>query len=71
MACRALPRLAKAYVVPMTPVLQSMVAATYVREIDTLRTFYELLGFASTQPFLASQEGQGPGIAELLQSRHG
>jgi hypothetical protein len=29
----------------MTSVLQSMVAATYVRDIDTPRTFYELLGF--------------------------
>lgn len=38
-------RPAKAYVVPMTSVLQSMVAAAYVRDIDTSRTFYELLGF--------------------------
>ena len=29
----------------MTPALQSMVAATYVRDIDTSRAFYELLGF--------------------------
>jgi catechol 2,3-dioxygenase-like lactoylglutathione lyase family enzyme len=28
----------------MTPV-QSMVAVTYVRDIDTSRAFYELLGF--------------------------
>jgi catechol 2,3-dioxygenase-like lactoylglutathione lyase family enzyme len=30
---------------PMTPALQSMVAATYVRDIDASRAFYELLGF--------------------------
>lgn len=29
----------------MTPAVQSMVAATYVRDIDTSRAFYELLGF--------------------------
>ncbi len=29
----------------MTPAVQSMVAATYVRDIDTSRSFYELLGF--------------------------
>jgi catechol 2,3-dioxygenase-like lactoylglutathione lyase family enzyme len=29
----------------MTPAVQSMVAATYVRNIDTSRAFYELLGF--------------------------
>jgi catechol 2,3-dioxygenase-like lactoylglutathione lyase family enzyme len=29
----------------MTPVLQSMVAATYVRDIDASRAFYGLLGF--------------------------
>jgi catechol 2,3-dioxygenase-like lactoylglutathione lyase family enzyme len=29
----------------MTPALQSMVAATYVADIDTSRAFYELLGF--------------------------
>lgn len=34
-----------AYVVPMTPALQSMVAATYVADIDASRAFYELLGF--------------------------
>jgi catechol 2,3-dioxygenase-like lactoylglutathione lyase family enzyme len=35
----------KAYVVPMTSALRSMVAATYVRDIGASRTFYELLGF--------------------------
>jgi catechol 2,3-dioxygenase-like lactoylglutathione lyase family enzyme len=35
----------EAYVVQMTPALRSMVAATYVRDIDTSRAFYELLGF--------------------------
>jgi catechol 2,3-dioxygenase-like lactoylglutathione lyase family enzyme len=34
------------YVVPMTPAVQSMVAATYVRDIERSRGFYELLGFA-------------------------
>ena len=29
----------------MTSALRSMVAATYVRNIDTSRSFYELLGF--------------------------
>jgi hypothetical protein len=29
----------------MTPALRSMVAATYVRDIDTSRAFYGLLGF--------------------------
>jgi hypothetical protein len=29
----------------MTPTVQSMVAATYVRDIGTSRAFYELLGF--------------------------
>jgi catechol 2,3-dioxygenase-like lactoylglutathione lyase family enzyme len=29
----------------MTPAVRSMVAATYVRDIDTSRAFYELLGF--------------------------
>jgi catechol 2,3-dioxygenase-like lactoylglutathione lyase family enzyme len=29
----------------MTPALESMVAVTYVRDIDTSRAFYELLGF--------------------------
>jgi catechol 2,3-dioxygenase-like lactoylglutathione lyase family enzyme len=31
--------------VAMAPVLRSMVAATYVTDIDTSRAFYELLGF--------------------------
>ena len=34
-----------AYGLLMTPAVQSMVAATYVRDIDTSRAFYELLGF--------------------------
>lgn len=38
-------RRAAAYVVPMPPAVQSMVASAYVRDIDTSRTFYELLGF--------------------------
>ena len=29
----------------MTPAVQSMVATTYVRDIETSRAFYELLGF--------------------------
>jgi catechol 2,3-dioxygenase-like lactoylglutathione lyase family enzyme len=33
----------------MTPAVQSMVAATYVRDIDTARAFYELLGFREQQ----------------------
>jgi hypothetical protein len=32
--------------VPMHPAVQSMVAVTYVRDIDASRSFYELLGFA-------------------------
>jgi hypothetical protein len=35
----------QAYVMPMTPAVQSMVAVTYVRDIGTSRAFYELLGF--------------------------
>jgi len=34
-----------AYVVPMYPAVQSMVAVTYVRDIDASRAFYQLLGF--------------------------
>jgi hypothetical protein len=34
-----------AYRLLMTPAVQSMVAATYVRDIGTSRAFYELLGF--------------------------
>ena len=34
-----------AYGVRMTPAVQSIVTATYVRDIDTSRAFYELLGF--------------------------
>jgi hypothetical protein len=35
---------AAAYVVPVTPAVQSMMAVTYVADIDTSRAFYELLG---------------------------
>jgi catechol 2,3-dioxygenase-like lactoylglutathione lyase family enzyme len=35
----------KAYVVRMTTVVRRTIAATYVRDIDTSRAFYELLGF--------------------------
>jgi len=34
-----------AYGLLMTPAVKSMVSATYVRDIDTSRAFYELLGF--------------------------
>src|SRR5580698_10559888 len=34
-----------AYLVPMFPALQSMVAVTYVRDIGASRAFYLLLGF--------------------------
>jgi catechol 2,3-dioxygenase-like lactoylglutathione lyase family enzyme len=33
----------------MTPSVRSMIAATYVRDIDTSRAFYELLGFRETR----------------------
>lgn len=35
----------EAYIVPMTAALESMVASTYVRDLDISREFYELLGF--------------------------
>jgi hypothetical protein len=51
--------------VPMTPAVQSMVAATYVRDIDTARAFYELVGFrehsagkAATSAWSAMHQGQ-------------
>jgi hypothetical protein len=49
----------------MSSTLESMVAATYVRDIDVSRAFYELLGFgehstgrAATSGWLALQHGQ-------------
>jgi len=52
-----------AYLVPVTPALQSMVAVTYVVDIDASRAFYELLGFrehsagrAATSAWLALQQ---------------
>lgn len=36
---------AGAYVMLMAPRVRSMIAATYVKDIDTSRAFYELLGF--------------------------
>jgi catechol 2,3-dioxygenase-like lactoylglutathione lyase family enzyme len=36
---------AQAYVVPMANAVESMVAATYVRNLEASRAFYELLGF--------------------------
>src|SRR5215467_2962560 len=54
---------AAAYLVPVTPALQSMVAVTYVVDIDASRAFYELLGFrehsagrAATSAWLALQQ---------------
>ena len=35
----------QAYVVPMSPAVESMIAVTYVRDIDAASAFYELLGF--------------------------
>jgi catechol 2,3-dioxygenase-like lactoylglutathione lyase family enzyme len=40
-----LPAALEAYIVPMTAALESMVASTYVRDLDVSRDFYELLGF--------------------------
>jgi catechol 2,3-dioxygenase-like lactoylglutathione lyase family enzyme len=48
---------AAAYVVRMTPGLQSMVAVTYVRDIDASRAFYALLGFQ------VERSGQAPDSA--------
>jgi predicted enzyme related to lactoylglutathione lyase len=56
----------------MTPAARSMVAATYVRDIETSRVFYELLGFsehsvgrAATSGWLALQQN---GLLVLLAS---
>jgi catechol 2,3-dioxygenase-like lactoylglutathione lyase family enzyme len=49
----------------MTPQVQSMIAVTYVKDIDTSRAFYELLGFreqssgqAETSAWLVMRYGQ-------------
>jgi len=44
-ACRMAPLEQRAYLVLMPPTARSMYAATYVKDIDTSRAFYELLGF--------------------------
>jgi catechol 2,3-dioxygenase-like lactoylglutathione lyase family enzyme len=51
--------------VPMATVVRRMVAATYVRDIDTSRAFYELLGFreleagkAATSAWSALRQGR-------------
>jgi catechol 2,3-dioxygenase-like lactoylglutathione lyase family enzyme len=41
----------------MTPAVQEMVAATYVRDIDVSRGFYELLGFAEDSTGQAATSG--------------
>ena len=41
----------------MTPAVQEMVAATYVRDIDVSRRFYELLGFAEDSAGRAATSG--------------
>ncbi len=41
----------------MTPAVQEMVAATYVRDIDVSRGFYELLGFAEDSARRAATAG--------------
>jgi catechol 2,3-dioxygenase-like lactoylglutathione lyase family enzyme len=41
----------------MTPAVQEMVAATYVRDIDVSRSFYELLGFAEDSTGRAATSG--------------
>src|ERR1022692_884041 len=41
----------------MTPAVQEMVAATYVRDIDVSRRFYELLGFAEDSTGRAATSG--------------
>jgi hypothetical protein len=38
-----------AYVLAMAPAVRSMAAATYVRDIDSSRRFYELLGFGEVR----------------------
>ncbi len=54
-----------AYGVLMPPVVQSIVAVTYVRDIDASRAFYELLGFgeytsgrAATAAWTVMQQGE-------------
>jgi catechol 2,3-dioxygenase-like lactoylglutathione lyase family enzyme len=49
----------------MTPGLQSMVAVTYVRDIDTSRAFYGLLGFHE------EQSGAGPASGWLVLQQNG
>lgn len=51
---------------PMKPGLQSMVAVTYVRDVDAARAFYGLLGFTE------QQSGRGPssGWQVLEQNGH-
>ncbi|HEX5288560.1 MAG TPA: hypothetical protein VFX25_06800 [Streptosporangiaceae bacterium] len=49
----------------MTPGLQSMVAVTYVRDIDTSRAFYGLLGFHE------AQRGAGPASGWLVLQQNG
>jgi catechol 2,3-dioxygenase-like lactoylglutathione lyase family enzyme len=50
----------RAYIVAMSPAVESMVAVTYVRDIDTARAFYELLGFSP------QSSGQGETSAWLV-----
>jgi catechol 2,3-dioxygenase-like lactoylglutathione lyase family enzyme len=50
----------------MTPGLQSMVAVTYVRDIDRSRAFYELLGFGPH----SSGAGPASGWLYLQQGKH-
>jgi len=52
--------------VPMTPAVRRMVAATYVRDIDTSRAFYELLGFRELQAGRAATSAW----SALRQGRH-
>ena len=49
----------------MTPGLKSMVAVTYVRDIDTSRAFYGLLGFHE------EQSGAGPASGWLVLQQNG
>jgi catechol 2,3-dioxygenase-like lactoylglutathione lyase family enzyme len=49
----------------MTPGLQSMVAVTYVRDIETSRAFYGLLGFHE------EQSGAGPASGWLVLEQNG
>ena len=58
------------YLVPMTSAPQSMIVATYVRDIDASRAFYELLGFtdkrSGASPDSAWSELSGAGHLILL-----